>query len=205
MAFRHIIATGALVSLIGSTPEITGVAPEAPMAGNQAQTLTVSGKDFLPGLSLEVRTPDGRTQLVNGGSVVVQSATSFTAQALLERAGTYSLKVINQDGGQSAPFGLAVKGAAPEAVPIVIDRVVPDAPAKSQQAQTLRLEGKNLDSGIVVNVMDPAGAEVPNVSVGETTPNSASVTVLLNQAGSYVLTASNYAGGTSNRITIRVQ
>ena len=105
----------------------------------------------------------------------------------------------------SRPFSFQVRDRSGQANAITIDRVAPDSPAKSDQAQTIRLEGRNLDSGIAVNVTDPAGSDVPDVAVAKATSTSIDVIVLLNQRGDYVLQASNRAGATSNRVTIKVQ
>jgi hypothetical protein len=205
MSFRHILAAGAVATLIASTPLITEISPATPANSTEAQSIAVTGKDFLPGLSLEVQTPDSRTLLINGGAIAVRGPESFTASVVLERPGAYLFKVINTDGGMSRPFSFQVRDRAPAAPAITIDRVVPDAPMKSDQAQTIRLEGRNLDSGVAVTVMDPAGSDVPNVAVTKATSTSIDVNVLLNQRGEYILQANNRAGATSNRVTIRVQ
>ena len=208
MSFRHILIAGAFVSLIASTPSITEINPAAPGASTDPQTLTVSGKEFLNGLSVEIQTPDSRTLVANGAAVVVRGPESFTASVVLDRPGAYLMKVTNTDGGMSRPFSFSVrdgKAPAPGGAGIVIDRVVPDSPTKSDQAQTIHLEGRGLDSGIGVNVTDPAGSDVPDVTVSKATSTSVDVIVLLNQRGEYVLQANNRSGATSNKVTIRVQ
>jgi hypothetical protein len=205
MSLRHIFAAGAVAALTASTPIVSEINPATPATSVNAQTLTISGKDFLPGLTMEVQTPDSRTLAVSGGAISVRGPESLTASVILDRPGAYLLKIINTDGGMSRPFSLQVRDTAPRTQAITIDRVVPDAPTKSDQDQTIRLEGRNLDSGISVSVTDPAGSDVPNVTVGKATSTSIDVTLLLSQRGEYVLQASNRAGATSNRVTIRVQ
>ena len=167
--------------------------------------LTISGKDFLPGLSLEVHTPDSRTLLINGGAINVRGPESVLASIVLDQPGAYMLKAINADGGMARPFSLIVRDRTPQAQSITIDRVVPDALNKSDQAQTIRLEGRNLDSGIGLSVTDPAGSDVSYVTISKATSTSVDVIILLNQRGEYVLQANNRAGATSNRVTIKVQ
>lgn len=205
MTFRHLLAAGAVVTVIASTPLVTEINPATPANSTEAQQLTISGKDFLPGLSVEVQTPDSRTLLLNGGAVTVRGPESLIASVVLDRPGAYLLKIINTDGGMSRPFSFQVRDRSGQANAITIDRIAPDSPTKSDQAQTIRLEGKNLDSGIAVNVTDPAGSDVPDVAVAKATSTSIDVIVLLNQRGDYVLQASNRAGATSNRVTIKVQ
>lgn len=210
MSCRHILAAGALVTVIASTPDITQINPAAPGASTQPQSVTISGKDFLPGASLDIQTPDSRTVRVNSASITVAGPESMTASMVLDRAGAYLMKVNNTDGGVSRPFSFQVRAApgasaAPNAPAIVIDRVVPDSPTKSDQPQTIHLEGRNLDSGIGVSVTDPAGSDVPDVTVNKATSTSVDVILLLNQRGEYVLQANNRAGATSNRVTIKVQ
>lgn len=205
MSFRNMLAGGALVTLIASTPQITEINPVTPATSTDAQLIAITGKDFLPGLSLEVQTPDSRTLVVSGGAINLRGPESFTASVTLDRPGAYLFKVTNSDGGISRPFSFMVRDRAPAAPAITIDRVVPDAPMKSDQAQTIRLEGRNLDSGIGISVTDPAGSDVSDVSIAKATSTSVDVTILLNQRGEYVLQANNRAGATSNRVTIRVQ
>jgi len=205
MTFRHILAAGAFVSLVASTPSITEINPASPGASIDPQVLTISGKDFLAGLTLELQTPDSRTIVANGGAIAVRGPESFTASVVLDRPGAYLAKVTNTDGGQSRPFSFQVRGNAPAGPAIVIDRVVPDSPTKSDQAQTIHLEGRNLDSGIGVSVTDPAGSDVPDVTISKATSTGVDIILLLNQRGEYVLQANNRAGATSNRVTIKVQ
>lgn len=205
MSFRHILAAGALVSVIASTPEITQINPASPGASTDAQSLAISGKDFLPGLSLEVQTPDSRTLRVGAGSITVNGPESMTASMILDRPGAYLMKVTNTDGGISRPFSFQVRDKTPAATAIVIDRVVPDSLNKSDAAQTIRLEGRNLDSGIGLSVTDPAGSDVSDVTIGKATSTSVDVTLLLSQRGEYIIQANNRAGATSNRVTIKVQ
>jgi len=208
MSIRHILVAVAFVSLTASTPEITQINPPAPAASHTSQTLTISGRDFLPGLSLEIQTPDARTLRVSGSAIKLNGPESMTASVVLDLGGAYLMKVNNTDGGISRPFSFQARGAtSPETAgaAIVIDRVVPDSPAKSDQAQTIHLEGRNLDSGIGVSVTDPAGSDVPDVAVTKATSTGVDVILLLNQRGEYVLQANNRSGATSNRVTIRVQ
>ncbi len=205
MSFRNILAAGAVVTLIASTPTITEINPATPRSSAEPQSIGVTGKDFLPGLSMEVQTPDSRTLIVSGGAINLGGPESFTASVLLERPGAYLFKITNADGGISRPFSFQVRDRAPAAPAITIDRVVPDSPMKSDQAQTIRLEGRNLDSGIGVSVTDPAGSDVSDVAITKATSTSVDVTILLNQRGEYVLQANNRAGATSNRVTIKVQ
>jgi hypothetical protein len=206
MTIRHILIAGALVAVAGSTPEITQINPAAPGASPQPQSVAISGKDFLPGLSLDIQTADSRTLRVSGGSITITGPESMTASMVLDVPGAYLMKVNNTDGGISRPFSFQVRGTpAASATAIIIDRVVPDAPTKSDQPQTIHLEGRNLDSGIGVSVTDPAGSDVPDVSVSKATSTSVDIILLLNQRGEYVLQANNRAGATSNRVTIKVQ
>jgi hypothetical protein len=205
MSLRHIFAAGALAALTASTPIVSEINPATPSTSTEPQVLTISGKDFLAGLTVEVQTPDSRTLAIKDAGVSVRGPESLTASVILDRPGAYLVKIINTDGGMSRPFSLQVRDRTPQTQSITIDRAVPDSPNKSDQEQTIRLEGRNLDSGIGVSVTDPAGSDVPNVTVGKATSTSVDVTLLLNQRGEYVLQANNRAGATSNRVTIKVQ
>ncbi len=202
---RNLLAIGAVVLTLRSTPEISSVSPPAPVPNSHGQSLTISGKDFLPGLTLDVITPGGQTQSLAGDVIALRNSSSFDVSILLDTAGTYSMKVTNTDGGMSAPFSLQVRAAAAPAPAIAIDRITPDLPVKNSAPQTLHGEGRNFSSGLTATVNGPAGNEVASPVIDKVTATTFDLTELLDQAGDYAISVRNAAGAASNTAHIMVR
>ena len=188
-----------------STPVITGVEPARPIAGPDAQALAVTGDDFLPGLSLEVRTPDGQTRAYSGDDIQRRQKTRFDVSVLFAADGRYMLVVTNQDGGVSEPFPVTVHKAAPSPDAPVIAQVVPDELQPRPEPQTLRIHGERFMTGLTALITDPTGTPLPEVAVANVTATSFTVTARFETSGDYELVATNPSGGASNvaRVLVR--
>jgi hypothetical protein len=204
MRIRALLVALGLITFGGSSPEIREVSPIAPTTAPRAQLLTLSGQDFQPGIVLEVQTPHAGLRQIGGDAITLKSMSVVDVQILLDRAGPYGLKAINKDGGMSRPFVLTVTEGKPLPA-IAIDRVDPRAPSRSDQKQTLRLEGRNLESGLSIVVTDPAGADVPGATIDKITATSAEVTVVLSTVGVYTMVVTSPTGGNSNKFTFTVR
>jgi hypothetical protein len=197
------------ITLFTSTPRITGIGPAAITPAPAAQLVTVSGEAFLKGLSLAITSPAGGTQLFKDADIQALEESSFRVSPVFSTAGTYSLVVTNPDGGVSQPFQLKVAAVAPAVTgtPPVIDAVTPSRAQKQTQAQLLRVDGKRFAQGLVVNVTDPTGVTV-NVSgsaIGQQTPNTFNVSVVLSIEGEYSITVTNADGQISNMVSVSVR
>src|SRR5688500_12434944 len=64
-------------------PRITAVTPEAPVASQKPQTLTVTGEGFGTGLTLFLTTPGGAVKTFAGSDLVSQRSTSFQVSLAL--------------------------------------------------------------------------------------------------------------------------
>ncbi len=58
-------------------PVISAVEPRSPMVSAEAQTLTITGSNFLAGVSLNVAEPDGRKRTIEGSAILARRETSF--------------------------------------------------------------------------------------------------------------------------------
>ena len=105
---RYALAVAALaVALSHSTPIINNVDPAAPSPNTKPQVLTITGQDFMQGLTLTVSEPAGNKTVIQGKAITNQTATSFQAPVTLLNEGTYSLVVTNTDGTTSARARMA--------------------------------------------------------------------------------------------------
>lgn len=188
-----------------STPVITGVEPARPISGPDPQTLTITGDDFLPGLSLEVRSPDGQARVFSGNDIQRNRTTRFEVSVQFPTDGRFLLVVTNPDGGVSEPFAVTARKAHPAPGAPVIARVTPEELQARPESQTVRVDGDRFAPGLAVLLTDPIGTEVTEVSVANVTPTSFTLTARFEVRGDYELVATNPSGATSNvaRVTVR--
>lgn len=187
------------------SPRILSTSPPSPAASPAAQLVTVTGMGFLPGLTLDITTPDGAVQNYKGGAIQSMRDMSFQVSVTFATAGTYTLVVTNPDGGVSEPFPVK---AGPVADVPVIDRITPDNVTKSGSAQSFRLDGKGFTTASVVTLIDPTGAgtALGGTDVTNVTPSSMQLHLIVNATGDYTVTVSNPGGGaTSNAVKISVK
>jgi hypothetical protein len=204
MFVRSLLIVALAIGLgAGSSPRIDSVSPPSPARSANPQTITVVGEDFQAGLRLDMTTPSGEQQAVQGDAIGARRPTSFQASLLFNAIGRYELVVTNTDGGKSPPFVVEVK--APVADAPVISRVTPAEVVKRPEAQALQVEGAKFATGLRAIVTDPAGADVTEAVVAKLTPNSFELSVRLDQTGDYSLMVSNPSGAVSNvfRIIVR--
>jgi hypothetical protein len=197
-------STFAKATVDTSTPIINNVDPAAPGPATKAQILTITGQEFMPGLTLTVSEPAGNKTVIQGKAITNQTDSSFQAPVMLSIEGTYSLVVTNTDGGISPPFALGVK-ARPAAQGPVIEKITPAEPMKRQDAQPLLVEGQGFSAGLRVVMTDPMGADVTELQVGKVTPNSFELTARLEHSGEYTLVVTNPSGAVSSPKRILVK
>ena len=76
-----------------NAPRIVSLSPNTPTARGTAQTITVTGERFASGLTVLLDAPNGVWTTYSGSAINVQSATTFTATVMLDRAGTWDITV----------------------------------------------------------------------------------------------------------------
>jgi IPT/TIG domain len=196
--------------LAASTPEITNVSPAAPGSSSKPQRLTISGTDFLDGLTLMVKTPDGQSQRFAGADILGRRTTSFEVNVLLDTRGNYSLVVSNPDGGVSRPYVLTVEVEAAQSEQKnkpTIDSISPAKVTKSNSPQTLTIRGSRFEPGLVVMITDPAGT-VKTLSgnvLSDITPTSFQLAVILEVPGEYSIEVKLPSGAMSNTAVVVVE
>jgi hypothetical protein len=187
-------------------PRILNVSPPSPANSPSPQLVTVTGMGFLPGLALDVTTPDGNVQNYKGGAIQSARNMSFQVNIVFATTGTYSMVITNPDGATSEPFSVSA-GPVTDAAP-VLDRVTPDTITRSTTAQTFRLDGKGFAASSIVTVIDPAGAgtTLGGTQVTNVTPTSMQLHFVVNAKGDFFVTVANPGGGeTSNAVKITVK
>jgi len=187
------------------SPRILSVSPPSPASSPSAQLVTVTGMGFLPGLALDITTPDGNVQNYKGGAIQSARNMSFQVSVVFPTTGTYAMVVTNADGAASEPFSVS---SGPVTDVPVLDRVTPDTITRSPSAQTFRLDGKGFAAGSIVTIIDPTGAGVTlgGTQVTHVTPTSMQLHVVVNAKGDFSVTVSNPGGGeTSNAVKITVK
>lgn len=193
--------TSRQAKLVG--PVISSVSPSAPSRSASAQTLTIAGSNFSPGLSVEVVGPDSRAMRFAGSAIQTRRETSFQLAVTLIVAGTYTLTVTNADGAASEPF---VFKAQSSAVKPAIDRVLPEQLSKGPEPKELSILGERFMPGLVVYLTDPIGTVylVKGPAIGPVTATSFEASVVLAMAGEYALMVTNPSGESSDTVTLSV-
>jgi hypothetical protein len=206
MAAMFLIATlGVLpISAQQQAPEISAIAPATPTRSSKPQTLTISGRNFQMGLTLNVRQPDGQSLMFRDGDIQARRDTSFQISMLIDQSGTYSFVVTNRDGGTSQPFALRIDQPRAADAP-AIERVEPAEPTRQVEPQTLRVIGQRFAAGLQAVLTDPMGTDVTDVQVTKITQTSFEISARLDKAGDYSLVVTNPSGAVSNvaRIPVR--
>ncbi len=89
------------------TPAITQIQPSNPTVGPN-QVITVSGSNFLNGLTVSVGLPNGQATTVSGAQVQNVTPNSFRIMLNITLPGTWTLRVTNLDGQSSQLFSFTV-------------------------------------------------------------------------------------------------
>jgi hypothetical protein len=208
------VATTVVLSLSAgamSTPRITGIGPQTLAPSANVQSVTVTGQGFMRGLSLTVTNPDGATDVFKDVEVQAQEEASFRVSVRMQVAGAYSFVVTNTDGGVSQPFKFTLRAATPTATPSttapIIDAITPSKGTKQSQPQSLRIEGKRFQQGLVVTVNDAAGnaTQVSGNAISDFTQNGFTISVLLTVEGEYTVSLVNPDGQASNAVSLSVR
>ena len=194
-----IFAAATLVSM----PRIASVQPESPAASSRPQVVTITGEDFRPGLTLHVTGPGGVSRDVAAPDITSQRANTFQAAVLFDVSGTYELTVLNNDGGRSDPFRVKT-GAAAQNQPR-IDQVSPAELRRMREPQAVTLTGSNFESGLRVDMTDPAGTMTSETAVDRADARSVQIKLTFDQLGPYALRITNPSGGSSNAVTVTVR
>lgn len=188
-------------------PVISSVEPLAPQASATAQLLTITGSNFLAGISLTVVTPDGQKLTYAGAAIRARRETAFQVAVALAAPGAYTLTATNPDRSTSDPFVLKVlTSPQPASATPRIERVLPEQLTKDPQAQVLKISGERFAQGLSVSVTDPVGTVYlfKSPAVGSVTATSFDLSIVLEMTGDYSLMVTNPSGESSNSVTFKV-
>ncbi len=181
-----------------AAPVIATLSPNPMTGSNSAQTLTINGSGFLPGLKLSI-----------GGSLITASqlATLTSTQIQVSivtglSAYPYAVQVINDNGGVSKMVNLQV--TAPPAP--TITSLAPASLTHSTAAQTLTVNGTNFQSGaglkVTVGGTAYTGSQVTFVSASQL---KVTVTVASASSTPMGVTAIDPSGAVSNTASLIVR
>ena len=190
-----------------STPEITNVTPGSPGVSSKPQRLTITGTDFLEGLTLMITNPGGQSQRYAGEDILNRRPTAFEVNVLLDEKGSYSLVVSNTDGGVSRPFPLTVPAGAAQSenkTKPTIESISPAKVTKSNTPQTLTVRGTLFEPGMVVLLTDPTGTvkTISGNAIADITPTSFQFTAILELPGEYSVEVKLPSGALSNTAVV---
>jgi hypothetical protein len=189
----------------GASPQVTSIAPAQIVRQDAPQTVTIEGRNFVSGLTVELTDPNGGSLVVQRSDIQQLVPTSFQMVATLSVTGAYSMRVNNPSGDQSAPFSFIVESAA-GGNPPQIDSVSPSSLVHSISPQVIAVAGSNFSSAINVTLVDPSGQPlaINNAVLGVVLPTSFQIGVVLTQIGTYTLYVTNPSGEISNSVAIAV-
>jgi len=183
-------------------PQITSITPAAARVQEKApQTLTVNGKGFVEGLTLEITSPEGQMHVLSGQDIRDLKENSFAVSVWINKSGTYTFIVKTAGGSASNAFSYKVPDAA--AAPS-IERVDPSSVPRDAKPQRFTVFGRNFEQGLTVSLTDPAGevTAVTRDQIGTVTATSFTVDLTLGMAGDYALIVTNPSTAASNSVTI---
>ena len=182
-------------------PTINSVSPAALTASDRPQTLTLRASDFLPGVSIVVEAPSGRSTTLSG-SLIQPLAEGFEISVTLASPGEYWLIASNAPGAPSARYRLTV---AARPTPW-ISGVAPAPLAPAADPQTITVTGSGFAPGIIVTLV--SGVDVTIIgdnSIGQVTNTSFTLRHVFRTSGTYAMNLVTAAGDPSNTITVVVR
>ena len=133
----------------GAAPQVTSVAPPQIIREDAPQVVTISGRDFVSGLTAELTDPSGGSRTIERSEIQALQATSFQMVATFSAAGAYLIRIKNPSGDQSDPFSFIVQSQA-GGNPPHIDSVSPASLVHSGNVQVIAVTGTNFSSAINV-------------------------------------------------------
>jgi hypothetical protein len=184
---------------VADDPVINSVAPSAPIAGANDQTMTVHGMRFQPGLTVSV-TWNGGGATLSGAQIQNVSSTSFRMIITLANPGEYTIRVNNPDGRRSNAFSFTAVADDP-----VITSVAPSVPIAGPNDQTMTVHGMRFQSGLTVSVTwNGGGATLSGTQIQNVSSTSFRMIITLANPGEYTIRVNNPNGRQSNSFTFTV-
>ncbi|HEV3457826.1 MAG TPA: hypothetical protein VHG32_14780 [Thermoanaerobaculia bacterium] len=134
-------------------PSIAAVTPNPVIPSGASEVLTVTGANFVSGATVTLNNVTDGSVLVRQPATVGSSA-ALTASAFFPNMnGSWTISVVNPDGGASAPFPFGVQvSAAP--VPSIATISPSPVVAASGGSETISIQGANFATGAVAWLTD---------------------------------------------------
>jgi len=185
----------------GTGPTIASLSPSTIEPSPSSQTLTISGTNFLTGLTFTLRSPDGTSSSYGSGSISNQTSTSFGVSVVINASGSWTASVKNVDGQESsATFSVA---GAPSNSPPQILSITPGVLFRNASLQSFTINGQNFRSGATVVVTNPAGSEI-QTTISSLSDNAILALATFNTLGNYSVMVRNADGSTSGLFSLTV-
>jgi pimeloyl-ACP methyl ester carboxylesterase len=184
------------------SPSISSISPSTPTRGDSDQSVSVSGSNFVSGLTVTVSIPGGGTATLSGSQIQSVSSGSFTMVITLNVVGQYGIRVNNPSGAQSNTFNFNVQSVSPS-----ISSISPSTPTRGDSDQNVQVFGNNFVSGMTVTVFIPGGgtATLSGSQIQSVTPSSFIMVITLNVVGQYGIRVNNPGNVLSNTFNFTVQ
>jgi hypothetical protein len=90
-------------------PAISAISPSNPTVKVESQTVSVSGSNFQPGLTVTLVGPGGSTSTLSGSQIQNVTSNSFRMIITLRDPGAYSIRVTNSNEQQSNIFSFTAR------------------------------------------------------------------------------------------------
>lgn len=177
------------------TAAVTSITPPSPAASASPQTISVTGMNFISGLTVSLTGPNHSSMTLTGAQIQNVSPGGFQMSAVLSTIGQYSLQVTNPNGGAaSLPFNFNVQIASP-----AISSVSPSSPTASAGYQVITVNGANFEAGLTVTLTPPGGSPIALLAtqIQNVTAATFQLRVILASVGAYSLEVTNPDGGMS--------
>ena len=203
-AFWLAVAVGWLSGCSSSTPTtpatnsvvpmtITQIGSTSIVASSSVQSVTITGTNFQPGLTLTVAETGGPTQTFSGTALTNFSPTSFQVAVVFATAGSYAFSVAAPGTTVSTPMTLSVRLPG-----VMLSSVLPASVVSGGSVQTITVTGANFLSSVVLTVNEIGGSvqTFSGSQLANLTATSFQVGVTFATVGTYNFTVS--ATSTSN-------
>ncbi len=186
----------------GTGPTIASLSPSTIEPSPSLQTLTISGTNFLTGLTLTLRSPEGTSTPYSGGSISNQTSTSFGVSVVINAAGNWTANVKNIDGQESSGATFAVAGV-PSNSPPQIASITPSVLFRNASSQSFTINGQNFRTGATIVVTNPSGSEIQS-TITSLSDSAILALATFNTVGNYSVMVRNADGSTSGFFSLTV-
>jgi pimeloyl-ACP methyl ester carboxylesterase len=184
-----------------AAPSISNISPTTPCVRNVDQSVSVSGNNFVSGLTVSVTFPNGQTGNLSGTQIQNVTSTSFTMIITLADPGNYSIRVVNPNGSQSGAFTIPTQNC------LSVSGINPSSPTQSNIDQNIVVSGNGFAANLTVTATFPNGTtgNLSGTQIQNVTSTSFTLRITLNASGTWNIKVRNPNGDLSNIHSFTVQ